>query len=199
MLPGANYVWKKKSLTPGYIIEVKIPFQLFADSVSGDAVYTPTLGHRIAIDFSVNDNDGKAFNPGEPWNARDGILAYSPFNDDNSWQDMWRWTHTWVGPQWNPTSVRQDETIARQFELSQNFPNPFNPTTSIRYALPNAGFVSLKVYDILGREVMTVVNEYQTEGTYNVNLDASTLSSGMYVYALESGSFSSVKKMMLLK
>ena len=206
MVPGANYVWKKKPLAPGYFIEAKISFKLLADSVAGAVQFVPKLGNRIPIDFSVNDNDGKPIDLGQPWTARDGILAYSQFNDDNSWQDMWRWTHTWVGPQW-VTSVKQEATVATQFELSQNYPNPFNPSTSIRYSLPHAGFVTLKVYDILGREVMSVVNQHQSEGSYTVSLDASTLATGMYVYKLEShqknggqaGSFTSVKKMLLLK
>ncbi|MBI5463484.1 MAG: T9SS type A sorting domain-containing protein, partial [Ignavibacteriales bacterium] len=109
------------------------------------------------------------------------------------------WSHTWVGPQWKPSSVRQDAMTATKFELSQNFPNPFNPSTSIRYSVPVSGMVSLKIYDVLGREVMTVVNQHQSEGAYTVSLDASTLSSGMYVYKLESGALSVSKKMMLLK
>ncbi len=197
MLPGASYVWKKKTLTSGYTIEAKIPFKTLADS-TGSTQFVPKLGMRIPIDFSVNDNDGKPIDLGQPWNARDGILCYSPYNDDNSWQDMWRWSHTWVGPQWT-TSVRRENTVATQFELSQNFPNPFNPSTSIRYSVPVSGMVSLKIYDVLGREVMTVVNEHQGQGSYTVSLDASTLSSGMYVYKLESGSFTVAKKMMLLK
>ncbi|NUN70256.1 MAG: T9SS type A sorting domain-containing protein [Bacteroidetes bacterium] len=197
--PGVNYSWKKKALTPGYIIEAKIPFQLFADSSAGDVKYTPKLGHRIAMDFSVNDNDGKTFNPGEPWNARDGILCYSQFNDDNSWQDMWRWSHTWVGAQWKPNSVRQDGSVATSFELSQNFPNPFNPTTSIRYSVPVSGMVTMKIYDVLGRAVMTVVNQHQEVGSYTVNLNGADLASGIYVYKIEAGSFTASKKMMLIK
>jgi hypothetical protein len=198
MFPGASYVWKKKTLTPGYTIEAKIPFKTLADS-TGSTQFVPKLGMRIPMDFSVNDNDGKTINLAEPWNARDGILCYSPYNDDNSWQDMWRWSHTWVGPQWNPSSVRQDAMTATKFELSQNFPNPFNPSTSIRYSVPVSGMVSLKIYDVLGREVMSVVNQHQSEGSYTVSLDASTLSSGMYVYQLQSGALTVSKKMMLLK
>ncbi|MHB1050294.1 MAG: T9SS type A sorting domain-containing protein [Bacteroidota bacterium] len=199
MLPGADYAWKQKSLTPGYIIEAKIPFQVFVDSSSGDVLFTPQLGKRIPVDFSVNDNDGKTFNPGEPWNARDGILCYSQFNDDNSWQDMWRWSHTWVGPQWKPTGVDRDPAIAAQYELSQNYPNPFNPSTQIRFTLTNAGQTTLKVYDVLGRTVATLVDGYQSAGTQTVQFDGQNLASGIYFYKIESGSFSAVKKMMFIK
>ena len=205
MIPSANYIFKKKSFTPGYIVEAKIPFQTFADTSVGDTKFTSRKGQRIPIDFSVNDNDGKTFLPNEPWNARDGILCYSQFNDDNSWDRVWRWSHTWVGPYW-VTNVKQDGIIAKSFELGQNYPNPFNPTTSIRYSIPKAGIVTLKVYDVIGREVMEVLNQFQEVGSYTVNLDASKLATGMYVYRiaihsdkLETGSFSSVKKMLLLK
>lgn len=199
MVPGANYSWKKKTLTPGYLIEAKLPFQLFADSVSGDVKFSPKLGQRIPMDFSINDNDGKAFNPGEPWNARDGILCYSQFNDDNSWQDMWRWSHTWVGPQWKTTGVGSEPTVATQFDLSQNYPNPFNPSTQIRFALTSAGHTTLKVYDVLGRVVSTLIDGYQDAGVQTVVFNGQNLASGVYFYKIESGSFSAMKKMMLIK
>jgi hypothetical protein len=189
MYPGANYIWKKKTLTSGYVVEAKIPFTTFAAIASGDAVFSPKKGMRIPLDFSINDRDAGT--------GRDGILAYSYLNNDNSWQNMFNWTHTWIGAV--SLGVHQDGTVAKSFELSQNYPNPFNPTTNIRYSLPHAGVVTLKVYDILGREVMSVVNQYQSEGSYTVTLDATTLATGMYVYKLESGSFTSVKKMLLLK
>ncbi|MBI2429937.1 MAG: T9SS type A sorting domain-containing protein [Ignavibacteriales bacterium] len=196
--PGVNYTWKHKTLTAGYTIEARIPFQLLVDSVSGDQKFVPVEGKRIPIDFSLNDNDGKTFNPGEPWNARDGILCYSPFNNDNSYQDMWHWTYTWIGEKW-VTGVVRNDVVARSFELTQNYPNPFNPTTTIKYSVPVSGFVSMKIYDVLGREVMTVVGEHQDAGSYTVSLDASKLATGMYVYRLDAGASSAVKKMMLVK
>ena len=86
-----------------------------------------------------------------------------------------------------------------KFELSQNYPNPFNPTTLIKYSLPKAGNVSLKVYNVLGKEVATLVNGYQTAGNYKVEFNARGLASGLYFYRLTAGDFVSVKKMMLLK
>jgi photosystem II stability/assembly factor-like uncharacterized protein len=85
------------------------------------------------------------------------------------------------------------------FSLSQNFPNPFNPSTTINFTLPVSGNVSLKVYDMVGREVATLVNSYTNAGSYSVSFDATRLSSGMYFYKLQSGEFTQVKKMMLLK
>jgi hypothetical protein len=85
------------------------------------------------------------------------------------------------------------------YSLSQNYPNPFNPSTTINYGIPKAEMVEIVVYDILGRAVVKLVNEYQQAGIYDVNFDASDLSSGAYFYQLKSGSFSGVKKMVLIK
>ena len=83
--------------------------------------------------------------------------------------------------------------------LNQNYPNPFNPTTKISYSLPEANFVTLKVYDMLGREVSTLVNEMKPAGTFEAEFDASRLSSGTYVYKLNAGGYQTVKKMTLTK
>jgi hypothetical protein len=85
------------------------------------------------------------------------------------------------------------------FELSQNFPNPFNPSTNINYRLPVAADVILKVYDVLGREVKTLVNGHQTAGIYSVKFNASNLASGVYFYTLQAGSYHDTKKLLLLK
>jgi hypothetical protein len=95
--------------------------------------------------------------------------------------------------------VEVEAGLPRTFELAQNYPNPFNPTTLISYQLPVASDVSLKVYDVLGREVMTLVNGKQEAGSYNLNFNASNLSSGVYFYRLQAGNFVSTKKMMLVK
>jgi len=85
------------------------------------------------------------------------------------------------------------------YGLDQNYPNPFNPSTNIKYQLPKSGNVSLKIYDILGSEVATLVNEIKTEGRYEVNFDASKLASGVYLYRLRVNDFVSTKKMVLMK
>lgn len=85
------------------------------------------------------------------------------------------------------------------FKLYNNYPNPFNPSTKIRYAIPQTSFAVLKVYSITGQEVATLINEVKTPGVYEVNFDASKLSSGVYIYRLQAGSFIDVKEMVLLK
>jgi hypothetical protein len=89
--------------------------------------------------------------------------------------------------------------VPEKFELSQNYPNPFNPSTKIKYQIAASNPVRLKVYDILGNEVATLVNEIQSTGNYEVTFDASSLSSGTYFYKLQAGSFVETKKMMLLR
>lgn len=90
-------------------------------------------------------------------------------------------------------------TGPKEFRLEQNYPNPFNPTTTIQYQLPADARVTLKVYDILGSEVATLVNEEQEAGYKEVKFYGSNFASGMYIYRLTSGNFSSIKKMMIIK
>lgn len=97
------------------------------------------------------------------------------------------------------TDVAEDVVTPDVFSLSQNYPNPFNPSTIIQYSIPMNEFVTLKVYDLLGREVQTLVNKEQSAGVYNIEFNASKLTSGVYFYRIEAGSFVSVKKLLLLK
>ena len=90
-------------------------------------------------------------------------------------------------------------SLPSDFVLEQNYPNPFNPSTNIRFSLPEANQVTLKVFDMLGQEVVTLVNEFINAGPYEVTFDASNLPTGIYTYSLTAGNFNSVKKMMLIK
>ena len=92
-----------------------------------------------------------------------------------------------------------NSTVPVNYALEQNYPNPFNPTTTINYSIPKASFVTLKVYSVLGNEVMSIVNEQQSAKNYTYNVDFSKLSSGVYYYTLRAGDFSSTKKLMLIK
>ncbi|MBU0561506.1 MAG: T9SS type A sorting domain-containing protein, partial [Bacteroidetes bacterium] len=99
---------------------------------------------------------------------------------------------------WKENSEEEIEVI-QEYALNSNFPNPFNPTTQISYQLPKDGFVNLVVYNALGQEVAKLVNQHQSVGKYSVQFNASNLPSGVYIYKLQAGKFSSVKKMMLTK
>jgi hypothetical protein len=99
------------------------------------------------------------------------------------------------------TGIAQNNNnrIPETFVLKQNYPNPFNPSTKISYLLPKASEVTLVVYDLLGREVVTLVNEFRTAGTHTVEFNASNLASGVYLYRIEAGDFKDTKKMLLVK
>lgn len=98
------------------------------------------------------------------------------------------------------TSVKESgENIPTKFSLSQNYPNPFNPTTTIEYSIPRASLVKMQVYDILGREVATLINEVKSAGTYTATFNAANIPSGVYFYRLQAGSFTETKKLILLR
>jgi len=99
----------------------------------------------------------------------------------------------------SPNGINDENTLLSLYNLSQNYPNPFNPATVINYSIPVSGQVSLKVFDILGREVKTLVNEVKTAGRYSVHFNAQTLASGTYFYTLRAGNFTTTKKMTLIK
>lgn len=122
-----------------------------------------------------------AFGTGPRWDT--GWANYDPQNTNYS----------------TPTSAEHKQSVPTTFLLEQNYPNPFNPSTVITYSIPEKSFVTLKVYDMLGREVQTLVNEYQNPGTHRFIFDARLLQSGIYIYRLTAGSFSATKKMALVK
>jgi hypothetical protein len=124
---------------------------------------------------------------GLPWTLQPTALTFDP----NGWILHQNGTAVGVSDGTSPTPA--------SFALDQNYPNPFNPSTTIRYQVPTAGVVTLKVYDVLGREVRTLVNEHKSVGTYAVSFDGAGLASGMYVYQLRSGSYVSTKRMVMVK
>ena len=95
--------------------------------------------------------------------------------------------------------VEEEQTLPNSFKLFQNYPNPFNPATSIKYTVSSIQYVNLTVYDVLGKEITTLVNEEKFPGSYEVKFNASNLSSDTYFYVLRAGNFSETKKMLLIK
>jgi hypothetical protein len=98
-----------------------------------------------------------------------------------------------------PVSITNETTIPVEYALSQNYPNPFNPVTKITFALPVQGLVSLKVYDITGREIAKLVNEVKPAGYHSVEFNGNSLSSGVYFYRIEANDFVQTRKMLLVK
>jgi hypothetical protein len=139
------------------------------------------------------------------------FLAYDPISLNTAVDDSYPYYY-WVGNdtansvyqalKWFqiPTDVEQTGgELPTEFTLAQNYPNPFNPATIIKFSIPEASRVTLKVYDILGEEVATLVDETKNTGNYEVDFDASDLASGMYIYRITAGNYVASKKMMLLK
>jgi Secretion system C-terminal sorting domain len=104
------------------------------------------------------------------------------------------------GKEWGHLSgIKNNTNIPAEYKLEQNYPNPFNPATLIGYSIPKSGIVIIKVFDVLGREVSTLVNEYKFAGNYSVQFNAGKITSGVYFYRIESGSYVQTKKLVVLK
>ena len=115
--------------------------------------------------------------------------------DNHVWE-----THYLKSCKYTPmTGIELDIDQISTFELSNNYPNPFNPSTKIRYSIPNQSHVSLKVFDVLGREITTLINKEQPQGNYEIEFNASHLTSGIYFYRIQAGPFVMTKKMILMK
>jgi enterochelin esterase family protein len=127
-------------------------------------------------------------------------LEWSEWHEGHSW-GSWR-AHLDIGLEYffpKTVGVSDEESIPEEYFLSQNFPNPFNPTTTIKYSVPENSLVTLKIFDIIGNEVETLVNEEKSVGWYEIKLNANNLASGVYFYQIRAGSFIETKKMLLLK
>ncbi|MBX7045811.1 MAG: T9SS type A sorting domain-containing protein [Ignavibacteria bacterium] len=156
------------------------------------------------------------------WFTRQALSVYSSTNNGANWSSAYTVTagnyyHITMARTGSPylyavrsnggiskyggsfTGVTPVTTVADNYSLSQNYPNPFNPTTNIKFAIPQSGFVTLKIYNMLGKEVATLVSSNLSAGSYNYDFNASNLASGIYFYKLEAGNFSEVKKMSLVK
>ncbi|HTY01107.1 MAG TPA: T9SS type A sorting domain-containing protein, partial [Bacteroidota bacterium] len=151
------------------------------------------------------------------WTALDGTNNYHLKSNSAASGKGWTPPASWVNPYFGTSNLPGDANIGAlgtsgtaavapgssgdptSFALSQNYPNPFNPTTVITYTLPRQSEVTLKVYNLLGQLVSTLVNETQTGGTYSVQFNASRLSSGTYFYHLHAGQYNDVRTMMLVK
>jgi hypothetical protein len=133
-----------------------------------------------------------------PVNDQYGNRVYSIFFVDA--QNGWLTTSgTQICRYTGTTNVDDDINSVNEFKLEQNYPNPFNPSTSIHYTIGSSQFVRLKVYNVLGDEIVTLVDENKSAGSYQVDFNASSLTSGVYFYQLKSGSHLETRKMILMK
>lgn len=160
------------------------------------AVYLSEYKDSLAVNISVDGGVTFAnfFNRGgyDLATAQSTTLPFIPYSS-TQWKTF-RFPLSAVIPPDNPQSI-----VPSAYELGQNFPNPFNPRTTIAYKLPKSGIVSIKVYDVTGREVATIVNENKPAGSYQVVFNGENFSSGIYFYVLRAGDFLQAKKLVLIK
>ncbi len=159
------------------------------------------IGYVSAYDSRVF----KTIDGGETWESENYPKGLSNFAMDFVNEEVgWVFGYPGIVLKRDPNFVSVDEPIYQSnnlntFSLIQNYPNPFNPNTTIKYNIPIAGNVSLKIFDVLGKEITTLVNEEKSAGSYNVEFNASHLASGIYYYQLRAGDYVETKKMILLK
>jgi len=193
---------------------------LIIDSLTLDTVYLYDWGNPV---FNSQAADSAA--PIENWNLENGFsgighavtgVGYLYYGLPDSFyaivHDNWSVTPENIAVPWfywNATmamdpgssvvSINDEVNSILNFTLKQNYPNPFNPYTTVEFSIPNFEFVTLKIYNILGQEVATLVSDKLTPGNYNYTWDASTFASGIHYYSIEAGSFLQTKKLLLIK
>jgi len=155
----------------------------------------------VQIEMAIPRNELAGVNPEPGWKFQMFLDYDKVRNAPGKWANTWDEYSFARFETAGSTPIAEDPGAEQveSFQLKENYPNPFNPATQIEYALPSAEQVTLKVYDLLGREVATLVNEKQASGRHKATFDASGLSSGIYIYRLKAGDFSKTRKMMLIK
>jgi len=208
-LPGNSQMhYEATDSSHGYGMGVKHASTIVNDTTAADSGYTAELVIKLdSLGFSKFDSVMVLVNVFDP----DGYPGTgTPWGAYGSFHKTW-WGSEW-GPEMRVVKFMPDSSLTGvpgtllpvEFALDQNFPNPFNPTTTIQFALPSDASVRLSVYDILGREVRSLVNTDMAAGYHNVAWDGrnnkgTSVASGIYIYRIEAGQFVSTKKMMLLK
>jgi hypothetical protein len=187
---GATYlIVTKYKFNSGSTTDDEVSLFVFTDpTLPSTEPVTPTVGPVTSTQTDVAELGLVALRQGTSTSAP--TLVLDGIRIGTRWEDV-------VAS--GPTSVERIASVPTEFQLFQNYPNPFNPATKIQFETPNASFVTLKVYNLLGQEVTTLVNEFLPAGKYRTEFDASRLPSGMYLYRLQAGSFDEVKKMTVLK
>ncbi len=205
-IPGVEATVFQKLSGDGYIVEARVRL----DSMVTSKKFSVYNGLLMPCRIDGNDNDPKKSADTTGGIAR-GLMAqfggwdYYSQNTDLKLDNHWQRPQTFgvievVGGPKRPTGVASENSgLPLEFRLYNNYPNPFNPSTVIRYDLKENVRVSINVFNIIGQKVATLVNEQQAAGYHSVQFDAAKFATGVYIYTIEAGSFKAVKKMMLLK
>jgi hypothetical protein len=168
-------------------------------------LYIPNIQTPEYIDYSILEYDC-GFDQVPPFGTQFPVRYRVTAVDNSEWESvpsdfvettgLDQGTGRDLGGEDNPG---KNNNIPKEFKLSQNYPNPFNPVTNIKYDLPKNEFVAIKIYDLLGREIKTLINEFKNAGSYIVSFNGSEFASGIYFYRIQAGNFVQVKKMALIK
>ena len=199
--------WIPSDTTAGNLIPLN-DSGLNGDNTAGDGIFSAKVTF-----LTGNDGGPGLYKYGMFYSGEDTVNGgYHPMDNEFTDGAINHYLNVAVGPMLVINDVFGDATHVRttgikktnneipgKFSLEQNYPNPFNPSTVIKYSITKSQLVVLKIFNIIGQEVASLINEEQTPGSYEVSFNASNLASGVYIYNLRSGSFSSSKKMMLLK
>ncbi|MEE9429704.1 MAG: T9SS type A sorting domain-containing protein [Melioribacteraceae bacterium] len=201
----------ENDLTINYVVVEHIDNYTGSNNISDHKNVMRKIVNPEGDTFAINLNESKDLSAtidfNDDWNADE--LKVIVFIQSSSTKKIYQ-SSSISFDELSITGINDEENIPNEFSLKQNYPNPFNPTTTIKYTIPNdvtsknvaSNFSSsalLRVYDVLGKEVATLVNKEQSSGNYEVEFDASKLSSGVYYYSLSVGDFSSTKKLILMK
>jgi predicted lipoprotein with Yx(FWY)xxD motif len=184
---GAIVIWEDR--------RIAIDPNLYAQRIAGDGS-TQWTADGILISSAT---DYQAFPVVISDGAGGAIIAWRDGRNTASFWDIYAQQVNADGNLGVVTGISEESNIIMDFALLQNYPNPFNPSTKFKYSIPTSRFVTLKVYDVLGSEVATLVNEEKPAGNYMIQFNASQLSSGIYFYKLQTDSFIETKKMILMK
>jgi poly(3-hydroxybutyrate) depolymerase len=211
-VPDLLKQWKRRIIPGGYALELSVNWSAITN---GNETIIPSINGIFGMAINQHDNDGNGRLATLQWAAvmQDAVwntpkyLGTVKFLSDYKLQFIAKNNMTGVtnpipydGSDYTYTGIENALTIVpKTFNLEQNFPNPFNPTTNISFSLPSKSFVSLKVFDLLGKEVTTLVSEEMPAGNYTQTWNAANLSSGIYFYCLKAGSFTETKKLVLLR
>jgi hypothetical protein len=190
----------------GQLFEMRVVNQTSLEEIG--RVSLPSI---LVVNFSVEIPGIEA---GDSYNIdfyadHNGSGGYNAPPADHAWRTTFTssgdnisdFTHNtnFTDIQWPAATSVDDQNLPGEFKLLQNYPNPFNPSTSITYSIPVKSDVTVKIFDILGKEIKTLVNESKDAGSYSINFNASELSSGVYFYTIKAGKFTETKKMALIK
>jgi hypothetical protein len=154
---------------------------------------TTATTNTVTVNISAHANRSVIFRP------QVVLVGIDPPSVTTTVGDVFTERPDQAGPMLAHQKVSGTHALPNEFALAQNYPNPFNPTTTIKFDLPFDTKVTLKLYDVLGREVRTLVDREMPAGFHQATVEGSSLSSGVYIYKMEAGSFTQVRKLLLLK